>query len=165
MHVFYRAKWMSGGVIRANCQISHASLVMANYNWQLMLMRAGRHRQTHPDKITPFISVFLKAEHYPAISTHPEVRARHCSCHTSQELSGTLSVSQSTRLLLLSRSLTIALKDLIPQCRFVQANLLSLTPLAPLGSSQCVGSDMGSLLFWVVMHGSNNALLVAACRL
>ncbi len=37
--------------------------------------------------------------------------------------------------------------------------------IGPLGSRQSVGGGKGSLLSWVVMHGSNSVLLVAACRL
>lgn len=37
MPVFYGAKWMSGAVMWADSQNSHASSVMANYNWQQML--------------------------------------------------------------------------------------------------------------------------------
>ncbi len=33
-------------------------------------------------------------------------------------------------------------------------------PIGPPGSSQSVGSNMGSLLFWVVIHGSSGSMLV-----
>lgn len=107
MQVFHRAKWVSDGAMWANCQTSHASSVMANYNWQLML-ESGQAQTKASWQNNPDHQRAPESWHYPAISTHPEVRARHRSCHTSQDINGTLSVS------LLSRSLTIALKHLIP---------------------------------------------------
>lgn len=155
--MFYTAKWMSDRAMQAYCQASHASSVMANYNWQLML--EDGQVQTHPDKITLIISVYLKAEHYPAISTHPEVRACHCSCNTSHVLNGTLTEHTAAPAIKESHKSSEAPDTLMSLCS-VQPFVID--PTGPPGSSHNVGSDMGSLLFWVV----NSVLpMVVACRL
>lgn len=51
--MFYTAKWMSDRAMQAYCQASHASSVMANYNWQLMLedgqVQTDASWQNYPD--------------------------------------------------------------------------------------------------------------------
>lgn len=106
--VFYTTKWMNDGAAGALCQASHASSVSDNYNWQLM-WEGGQEQADASPQNYPDHQHIPGAEHYPAINTHPEVRACHFSCHTSHYLNGALSVSHSLLLPLLQGSVTVAL--------------------------------------------------------
>lgn len=110
--VLCTTKWMNDGAAGALCQASHASSVMDNYNWQLMWEGGQEQADASPENY-PDHQHIPGAEHYPAINTHPEVRACHFSCHTSHYLNGVLSVSHSLLLQLLEGGLTVALMQLI----------------------------------------------------
>lgn len=99
-----------------------------------------------------------------AISIHPKVRARHCSCLTSQDLSGTLCLTEHPAAAAIkeSHNSSEGYDSLMPLCSNWPFGTDSN---GPPGLSQSVKSDMGSLISWVVMHGCYSVLLVAECRL
>lgn len=151
--VFCTTKWMNDGAAGALCQASHASSVMDNYNWQLM-WEGGQEQADASPQNYPDHQHIPGAEHYPAINTHPEVRACHFSCPTSHYLNGVLSVSHRLLLQLLEGSLTVALMQLI------DTMFCPTSCNWPFGS-QNVENDTRSPLLWVV----TSILLVAEGKL
>lgn len=157
MPVLYRAKWIND---EPTAKTTHASSVTASYNWLLML-ESGQ-AQTEADKTTLIISMWLKTEHYPAISIHPEVTAH---------LKPYLPTSQWVCLCLTEHTAARAIKESHkcsegPDILMLLCSRLTFVtdPFGSLGSSRSVGSDMGLLSVWVVMHGSTSVLLVVVCR-
>lgn len=148
---FYRVdEWRSD---TSGCQTSHASSVMANYNWQLMLeSRQAQTKASWKNNPDHQLNLNITLQSANTLRSGPATHA----------IPPRISLGL-TLLLPLSTRFTVAGRTWYLNVALFKTTLSRST--GPLGSSQSAGSDMGSLLYWVVTHGSLSVLLVAACRL
>lgn len=137
--------------IWADCQNLHASSVMANYNWQRML-ESGQAQteaswQNNPDHQCVPKNWTLPCNQHTPWGQSPPLLMPYLKGSQSYSLSHTAApaINESHN----SSEGPDTLMSLYSSQPFVTDST------GPLGSSQSVGSGTGSLLFRVVMHGSN----------